>query len=306
MKIEYPEIDVEEDNASDLRSNVSIEPVGSEFRSNVSIEPGTSTPNHGMVHPDGVYNLWTTKATTCLISQYKKYRSMVGQSPMFRSLRDMFDMISVEMQKNGFYFSPQKCENKWRVLERKYKNLVIRERMKKPGRIKHYGHWEHKKAFDEIFNEKRKSVYLQESEYPPVGNSTKYALILPKPMNVPSQAASDTNEESRIQAEEVEQMGDLIRPCKPSGTFLNVRRTESLVESPKKQLPTPSLNSLIIDLKHLMAESEKNKERRHLEKMELRRKELEVQEKLLKIKEQKLELEKHKILAMAQSLKVNL
>lgn len=99
----------------------------------------------------GALNLWTSKATTCLISQYKKYRSMVGQSTQIRSLREMFEMISLEMQNYGFYFSPRKCENKWRVLERKYKNLIFRERLKKPGRMRHYGHWEHKRALDEIF-----------------------------------------------------------------------------------------------------------------------------------------------------------
>lgn len=230
---------------------------------------------------------------------------MVGQTTQFRSLRDMFDIISGEMQKNGFYFSPQKCENKWRVLERKYKNLVMREMLKKPGRIKHYGHWEHKKALDEIFNEKRKSVYLQESEYPPVGNSTKYALILPKPANAPNQSTGDTNEKSKKDAEEAKRIAN-IEASDPLAIPASVVTTESVVESPKKKSNVPALEKLLQDLKSQLEESEKNKERRHMEKMEQRQKELEVQERLLKIKEEKLELQKHKILAMAESLKLNL
>lgn len=130
---------------------------------------------------DVPHYLWTSKATSCLINQYKKYRSQVGQSTQIRSLREMFEMISMEMQKYGFYFSPQKCENKWRVLERKYKNLVSRERQKRPGRMRHYGQWEHKRALDEIFNEKKKYVYLEKNEDPqPSSGSAKYPLIVLK------------------------------------------------------------------------------------------------------------------------------
>ncbi|XP_014471885.1 PREDICTED: uncharacterized protein LOC106742978 [Dinoponera quadriceps] len=235
-------------------------------------ENGFSNFENAIPSDVGTLNLWTSKATTCLISQYKKYRSMVGQSTQIRSLREMFEMISLEMQNNGFYFSPQKCENKWRVLERKYKNLVSRERLKKPGRMRHYGQWEHKRALDEIFSEKKKRVYLEENE--PSG-SVKYSSAVPKfdrgrqqkdPL-LSNDATNERDEETPVQ-----------------------RRTLTIM-----------FEKFLEEMGKNFALAEKNKEKRHKEEMAVRQKELELKNKLLTLKEQKIELQKCQVIAAAQN-----
>ncbi|XP_050459154.1 uncharacterized protein LOC126855493 isoform X2 [Cataglyphis hispanica] len=228
-------------------------------------------------------NLWTSKATTCLINQYKKYRSMVGQSMHIRSLREMFEMISLEMQKYGFYFSPQKCENKWRVLERKYKNLVYRERLKKPGRMRHYGQWEHKRALDEIFNEKKKYVYLEKNDSQPSSGSAKYPLVLLK---------RNCDQGSNLSVNQ--QHEDPLAPK----TMTNERNegTRTLTILFEKFAEEMEKNFIL---------AEKSKERRHKEKMAVRHQELELKKQLLKLKEQKIELQRCQIIAAAQNLHLN-
>ncbi|KAK2584143.1 hypothetical protein KPH14_006575 [Odynerus spinipes] len=240
----------------------------------------------------GALNLWTSKATTCLISQYKKYRSMVGQSTQIRSLREMFEMISLEMQNYGFYFSPQKCENKWRVLERKYKNLVFRERLKKPGRMRHYGHWEHKRALDEIFNEKKRHVYLEENDFPPPAGSNKYAMILPK---------ATSEQDSNSACSNNNQNGDPLTTLAS-----NSAQDRQKEESDYKVTLSTLFERFFDEMGKNFALAERNKERRHKEEMAMRQNELEVQRRLLKLKEQKMELQKCQLIAAAQHLHLNM
>ncbi|XP_015601945.1 uncharacterized protein LOC107270961 isoform X2 [Cephus cinctus] len=237
----------------------------------------------------GALNLWTSKATTCLIAQYKKYRSMVGQTTQIRSLREMFEMISVEMRNYGFYFSPQKCENKWRVLERKYKNLVFRERLKKPGRMRHYGHWEHKRALDEIFSEKSRHVYLEENDFPDPADSAKYAIILPKSADQSNPASNQHTNDP------LTSIASNTSTVKRSGDELDQHGTLPLL-----------FEKFLEEIEKNFATAERNKERRHKEKMMMRQNELEVQRKLLKLKEQKIELQKCQIVAAAQHLHPNM
>ncbi|KAH0954846.1 hypothetical protein HN011_009739, partial [Eciton burchellii] len=223
----------------------------------------------------GSWNLWTSKATNCLISQYKKYRSMVGQSTKIRSLREMFEMISLEMQNHGFHFSPQKCENKWRVLERKYKNLVFRERLKKPGRMRHYGKWEHKRALDEIFNEKKWHDYLGENDPQMPNESVKSSLILPKPS--------------------CDQIGDLSLGDHQRENLLTLNSTMRKADEETldhKRILTTLCEKFVEEMGKHFALAEKNKERRHKEKMAVRQKELELTKQLLQLKEQKMELQR--------------
>ena len=239
----------------------------------------------------GALNLWTSKATSCLIAQYKRYRVHVGQSTKIRSLREMFEMISFEMQKYGFYFSAQKCENKWRVLERKYKNLVFRERLKKPGRMRHYGHWEHRRALDEIFNEKKRHMYLDENDFPPPSASAKLALMSEKTIesgtnNFPGQSANINNVSSIS-----------------TSTSSNTRIDELPDQIEVMKL---MLGQFIEEMTKNFDFVERSNERRHKEKMAMKQNELEVQKRLLRLKEQKLELKKSQILAAAQQLSLNM
>lgn len=228
----------------------------------------------------GTMNLWTSKATTCLITQYKKYHMMVGQSTQIRNLREMFEMISIEMQKCGFFFSPQKCENKWRVLERKYRNLVFREILKKPGRMRHYGHWEHKRALDEIFKDKKRHMYLEESDV------SKYAHVLQKPEEQSNSAYNPAEDGS----------------CNSIPMFNNIGKKS---EENERALVTV-LEKYLEEIKRNFALAERNNERRHKEEMAIRQRELEVQQKLAKLKEQKMELQKCQMIAAAQHLHLNM
>ncbi|CAD1478824.1 unnamed protein product, partial [Heterotrigona itama] len=238
----------------------------------------------------GTLNLWTSKATACLINQYKKYHSMVGQSTQIRSLRGMFETISLEMQKHGFYFSPQKCENKWRVLERKYKNLVSRELLKKPGRVRHYGQWEHKRALDEIFKEKKRHMYFQKNDFPSQASRARYMFILPKPINEEQSNVTVVNQQQEI---------PLAAPS--SNSFTN--KSELMDQ---KESPTTLFNKFLEEIAKHFAIAEKNKEKRHKEEMAMRQSELEIQKRLLKLKEQKIELQKRQIIAAAQHLHLNM
>lgn len=235
---------------------------------------------------DMTLNLWTSKATTCLINQYKKYRSMVGQSTHIRTLREMFDMISLEMQKYGFYFSPQKCENKWRVLERKYKNLVYRERLKKPGRMRHYGKWEHKRALDEIFNEKKKYIYLEKNDPQPASGSAKYPLILLK--------RSDQSSNLSVNQQNEDPLAPKTMTNETNEETLDYTRTLMIL-----------FEKFAEEMDKNFVLAEKNKERRHKEKMAVRHQELELKKQLLKLKEQKMELQRCQIIAAAQNLRLN-
>ncbi|XP_015429777.1 PREDICTED: uncharacterized protein LOC107186432 [Dufourea novaeangliae] len=234
----------------------------------------------------GALRMWTSKATTCLISQYKKYRSMVGKSTQIRSLREMFEMISLEMRNYGFYFSPQKCENKWRVLERKYKNLVFRERLKKPGRMSHFGPWEHRRALDEIFNKIRRHKYLEESEVSsPSSGSAKYTFILPKPI---SEELNNTSDDPL---------------ATPTSNSVTNNKKEELDD---KGSLTALFERFLDEMSRNFAVAEKNREKRHKEEIAMRQNELEIQKRLLKLKEQKMELQKCQIIAAAQHLHLNM
>lgn len=236
----------------------------------------------------GALNLWTSKATSCLIAQYKKYRTAVGETIKIRSLREMFEMISFEMQKYGFYFSAQKCENKWRVLERKYKNLVFRERLKKPGRMRHYGHWEHRRALDEIFNEKKRHMYLDESDFPPPSGSAKIAM-LDKAAEAGNSNLSENSTNNITNSASYEILQN------------QTAESENQVSAVKSLL-----QQFLEDMKQQFAMIEKNNERRHKEEMMIRQTELEVQKRILKLKEQKLELKKSQIIAAVQKLGIDM
>ncbi|KAI4480531.1 PREDICTED: uncharacterized protein LOC106791356 [Polistes canadensis] len=239
----------------------------------------------------GALNLWTSKATTCLISQYKKYRSMVGQSMRIRSLREMFEMISLEMQNYGFYFSPQKCENKWRVLERKYKNLIFRERLKKPGRMRHYGHWEHKRALDEIFNEKERHVYMEENDFPSPTETIKYSMIVSRATSEQTTSSSNSNNNEH---------------CDPLATLVSDAVPEKHSEHLECKITLTTLFQRFLDeMEKNFALAERNKERRHQEEMTMRQNELEMKKRLLKLKEQKIELQKCQMIAAAQHFHLN-
>lgn len=277
---------------------IKVEPVLQLFPQNEQENNFVNSENSNAIAMSGdagALTLWTSKATMCLISQYKKYRSMVGQSTHLRSLREMFEMISVEMQKYGFYFSPQKCENKWRVLERKYKKILYREKLKKPGRMRHIGQWEYKKSLDEIFTDKIGLGCIEENNFVNQANTRKNSSALPA-MNG---NARNLPNNQQLQPQQQEDLINIV-----SVNHVENERNDEL-QNEKGSL-TSLFEKFFDEMTQNFMLAEKNKERRHKEKMAIRQSKLDVQKKLLKLKEQKLELEKSRIIAAAQHLHLNM
>lgn len=260
----------------DIKMEPTFQSIGEQQTNNVPYV------EHAIPPKDVTQNLWTSKATTRLINQYKKHISKVGQTSRMKSLRDMFVVISLEMQKYGFNFSPQKCENKWRVLVRKYKALVHREYLKEPGKMRHYGKWEHKRALDEILNDK-KHVYLERNN---------------------SQSSSELNKYPVVLLERGCEQGNL-----PVGQqyrdFPKATTNEKNEETADyKKTLTILFENFAEEMKKNFAMAERNKERRHKEEMAIRQQEIELTKQLLKLKQQKVELQRCQILAAAQNLHI--
>lgn len=128
----------------------------------------------------GSWNPWTGKATDCLIGQYKKYRSMIGQSSQIQtSTGDVRDDIVGDAESRLPLEPAEMREQVARALEPKYKNLVFHGTGEKAGqRMRHYGQWEHKRALDEILGEKKRHVYPEAND-PPGGESAVEKSPLP-------------------------------------------------------------------------------------------------------------------------------
>lgn len=100
------------------------------------------------------YKEWSPKATKILIHLYKEYRNRVGLYEM-RNLKMMFDKISNVMRDDyNLEYSSANCSNRWKVLERRYKDFI--DDQKKTGRGKKY--FEYLDEMTDIFGNK-KNIY---------------------------------------------------------------------------------------------------------------------------------------------------
>ncbi|XP_015118372.1 uncharacterized protein LOC107042020 isoform X2 [Diachasma alloeum] len=207
-------------------------------------------------------NLWTPEATHCLITLYKKYINEVGRPPM-RSMKDMFEKISGELRVLGHDYSTQKAENKWRVLERKYKRheaMMEKTGGRIPTKLRRSMYFEHKQELDDIFG--------------PIATTAKIPAI-------------GTNAETMESIEKVTQAEDDGLPesqpdDKSSGDF-NAKIIEKVVDR---------LSSRLVIY---FAQMEKNNERRHEEITAIRLNELEIQKQMLEVKREELELKKRQM-----------
>lgn len=94
---------------------------------------------------------WTRAHTLILVDCYRMFRTKVGGMEM-KSLKKMWEVIAAHIQaKYHLKYSPQHCENRWRVLERNYKKYI--ENNSKTGRGRKY--FEFANEMDEIFKTKR-------------------------------------------------------------------------------------------------------------------------------------------------------
>ena len=236
-----------------------------------------------------------------------------------RSLREMFEMISFEMQKYGFYFSAQKCENKWRVLERKYKNLVFREKLKKPGRMRHYGHWEHRRALDEIFDEQKQLMYLDESDFPPPSGSAKIAAMMMPHLVQNGNVANNVVVNNAVANNAVannpvannipnpstmNNINNINHVPPPQSSATINKRLEDLGD--QSGIIKSFLGNFMDEMTKNFALAERNNERRHQEELAMRQRELDVQKKILQMKEKKLEIQRINMMSAAQNLGLNL
>lgn len=222
-----------------------------------------------------ISNMWPYKATSCLITQYKKHRFT-----KFKNLRELFELISRDMEAHGFSYNAQKCENKWRVLERRYKSVVHRERLKKPSRRMRYSeHWEHKSALDEIF----------------------------VPPNIPSNTQND--DQSRpSRSESAKRTLPRTYLSRENGRRKSKTASKDTIEQDEEIHPRTlrvMFEKFIFEMNNNFVQAEKSKQKRHNEKMDMREKELEVMEEYLKLKERKFELLRCQLMTAANLCSTN-
>ncbi|XP_072388205.1 uncharacterized protein [Diabrotica undecimpunctata] len=99
-------------------------------------------------------NFFTRGKILKLLEFYKKYRDRVG-SYEIRNIKKLWEVIARDLS-NEFKITiaPNKCENKFRVLERSYKKIVTNNSQTGRGRKV----FEYQEVMDDIF-EKKKNVY---------------------------------------------------------------------------------------------------------------------------------------------------
>lgn len=85
----------------------------------------------GIIDEDNTSNLWRDESIKLLISEYKEKKPLV-ETGKIKTLKKMWTKISEEMEQYGYKFTPQQIENKWKSLERSYKNMI--ENKHKTGR----------------------------------------------------------------------------------------------------------------------------------------------------------------------------
>uniref|UniRef100_A0A0C9S2G8 GT-4 protein n=1 Tax=Fopius arisanus TaxID=64838 RepID=A0A0C9S2G8_9HYME len=221
-----------------------------------------SSLQHGTTSSTGCcINLWTPEATRCLIKLYKKYINGVGRPPM-KSLKDMFEKISCELRILGHDYSTQKAENKWRVLERKYKrhkSMMEKTSGRIPTKLRRSLYFEHKEELDDIFG--------------PIARVTK--------------PLTDDNPETTENIEKVTQAEDNAS----LGSQMDDKSSGDL----NSKIIQKALDRLTSRLGTYFTQMERNNERRHEEMTAIRLNELEIQRQMLEVRREELHLRKQQL-----------
>ncbi|GLV32926.1 hypothetical protein CBL_09012 [Carabus blaptoides fortunei] len=76
---------------------------------------------------------WSDDACKLLIDKYKENKILVEQRKI-KTMKKMWEIIQDKLQSFGYTFTSQQCENKWKSLERAYKNKL--ENKRKTGRAR--------------------------------------------------------------------------------------------------------------------------------------------------------------------------
>lgn len=66
---------------------------------------------------------WNDAATKLLIELYKGKKALVEQRKL-KSMKQMWEIIKGELNTFGHEYSAARCENKWKSLERSFKNRI--------------------------------------------------------------------------------------------------------------------------------------------------------------------------------------
>lgn len=97
---------------------------------------------------------WTTPATMRLIHYYKKFRPHVGTLQV-KNLRRLFEIICQKVNKDmKSNYTTSNCENRWRVLQRKYKKYALSGSKNK--RARHFEFAKEMAELVETYNNPRK------------------------------------------------------------------------------------------------------------------------------------------------------
>ncbi|KAG5864966.1 hypothetical protein JTB14_027572 [Gonioctena quinquepunctata] len=118
---------------------------------------------------------WTHQNTLIFLELYMKYREQVG-SMRIKNLKKMFEEIAKEIKritKTGI--TGTNCENRWKVLDRNYKEFIDNSKLTGRGR----------KVFE--YAEIMHSILEQKKMYPVL-------LLSSDTINTPSEASADDKE----------------------------------------------------------------------------------------------------------------
>ncbi|XP_072395527.1 uncharacterized protein [Diabrotica undecimpunctata] len=83
----------------------------------------TTTPVSSVVLGLGTEFKWSVNQTKQIIDFYSKYRKLVGTFQI-KNVKMLWQRIAEELCKINILVTSNNCHNRWKVLERNYKNFV--------------------------------------------------------------------------------------------------------------------------------------------------------------------------------------
>lgn len=103
------------------------------FQIGLQTTPRPNVTENKINSPDLSEAYWTDSATKLLIDLYPQYREKVADRKI-RSQEKMWLPLSEELNSHKYSYTADQCKNKWKALERSFKNKV--DNNKQSGRAR--------------------------------------------------------------------------------------------------------------------------------------------------------------------------
>ncbi|XP_072395528.1 uncharacterized protein [Diabrotica undecimpunctata] len=110
----------------------------------------TTTPVSSVVLGLGTEFKWSVNQTKQIIDFYSKYRKLVGTFQI-KNVKMLWQRIAEELCKINILVTSNNCHNRWKVLERNYKNFV--DDQKETDRSRKF--FEYQLEMEAIFGKKK-------------------------------------------------------------------------------------------------------------------------------------------------------